>query len=807
MTLNKTMQCVFIAIFSLLPIVSFAGNMPANDTALGYIPPIDSVISKDAIKSEGFLTYYQQNGRHFLEIPENILDRDILVTITITKGAWRKERRDDMRFGYGGDSMFDKMIRLTKEHGSIFVTTPEVVYAGDTKSIHRPYYQKWKGAVEKALRIIAASKQSLLVDITDWLMDDDRLFSLKGAVGALKLTSAMPQYTQITDVHAYPENINFTSKRSYMLKEPAQGELPISQWEVCSSWLLLPDTPMTPRVFDPRVGYFNFGIMGMDTRSDVSSLNSMAARWRLEPKDEDKERYLRGELVEPKTPIIYYIDPATPKFLQPYFIQAVNNWQKAFERAGFKNAIHAEMAPQDASYTQGDVRYPLISYKASSIPNAYGPMIVDPRSGEIITTHIAIYHSVLELIQRWYFTMCSPIDERARQYPMDKDLMGKLAETVLTHEVGHTLGLRHDFMGSTSYPTDSLRSSSFIKKNGLGASIMDYQRFNYIAQPGDKLSKEDLLPRISEYDLFAIEWGYRWMPDGDLLQQTNELRKWTTLERAKDRRHLYIEEQTLGDPRVQSEDSSNDDIKANTYGMKNLQYIMQHIEEWTPVNDENYDVLTKRYHSVLNQYWNYIGHVMKYVGGHYDDNADRNEQLLINKHVPKEKQMEALAFLNEWLIKDQKWLHPDRLMEKTGVNPMQDMHSAVNQLGILLLKYSALNTQSPQEDDLSSKELVEYVCQKIYFDKNKQNKLSRHDMVLQKEMLANITMNAENLVAIQFTTGTLLKQILQRIKAEAQQKAAQENDYLQRSHHQAVANFITIWEEESNKGLLTSNNK
>ena len=801
------MQCLLIAILSTLSMTALAGNVPASAAEEGNLLPIDSVISKDAIRSEGFLTYYQQNGRHFLEIPEKILNRDILVTITITKGAWRKERKDDMRFGYGGDSMFDKMIRLTKNQGSIFVTTPEVVYAGDTKSIHRPYYQKWKGAVEKALRIIAAGKQSLLVDITDWLMDDDRLFSLKGAVGALKLTSAMPQYTQITDVHAYPENINFTSRRSYMLKEPAQGEQPISQWEVCSSWLLLPETPMMPRVFDPRVGYFNFPIMGLDTHHDVTGVNSLAAHWRLEPKDEDKERYLRGELVEPKTPIIYYIDPATPQFLQPYFIQAVNNWQKAFERAGFKNAIHAEMAPNDASYTQGDVRYPLISYKASSIPNAYGPMIVDPRSGEIITTHIAIYHSVLELIQRWYFTMCSPADERARKYPMDRDLMGRLAETVLTHEVGHTLGLRHDFMGSTCYPTDSLRSSAFIKKNGLGASIMDYQRFNYIAQPGDQLDPEDLLPRIGEYDMFAIEWGYRWRPDGDLTKQTEELHRWTTQERAKDRRHLYIVESTLGDPRIQSEDSSDDDIRANTYGMKNLQYIMQHIEEWTPVNDENYDVLRKRYHSVLNQYWNYIGHVMKYVAGSYDDNGDRDEQVLVNKHVPREKQMEALEFINEWLIKDQKWLHPAQLMEKTGVDPAQDMHTAAHQLGILLLKYSALNIQAPHEDDLTSKELIEYVCRKIYTDKNRQGTLSVHDMVVQKDMLANITMNAENIVAIQFTTGTLLKQILQQIKTDALQKAAHEKDYLQRNHHQAIANFISIWEQESNKGLLTVENK
>ena len=390
---------------------------------------------------------------------------------------------------------------------------------------------------------------------------------------------------------------------------------------------------------------------------------------------------------------------------------------------------------------------------------------------------------------------------------MDRDLMGKLAETVLTHEVGHTLGLRHDFMGSTCYPTDSLRSSQFIKKNGLGASIMDYQRFNYIAQPGDQLDPEDLLPRIGEYDMFAIEWGYRWFPDDDIKGQTEKLHQWTTAQRAKDKRYLYIEERTLEDPRIQSEDSSDDDIKANTYGMKNLQYIMQHLEQWTPVNDDDYYVLQKRYHSVLNQYWNYIGHVMKYVGGHYDDNADRDEQLQTNVHVSKEKQMEALEFLNEWMIKDQTWLHPAALMEKTRVNPTQDMMSAARQLGIVILKYGTLNTQCPRPDDMTPKELIEYVCNKVYTEKNLQSKLSQHDMVLQKEMLTNLTMNAENLVAIQFTTGTLFKQILEDVKTDALRKAQVESDYLQRNHHQAVANFVTIWQQENNRGLLTSDNK
>ena len=803
-------RCFVVVFLFSLSVKVLAGSIPAGTPSEEGIQEgilvIDSFIAPDAVRQQGMMTYYLQGGRHFLEIPDSLMGRDLLVTVTITRGAWRKERLGDMRFGYGGDSMYDKMIRLKKRGTMIDVTFPEVVWQGDKASLYHPYLQSLNDPIVRSLPVVATGRASSLVDITDWLMDDDALFSLRGGASTLKLGGAMPQLTQIERVQAYPSNINFISRRSYMLQEPAQGEHAVSQWEVCSSWLLLPEKPMMPRVFDSRVGYFNYGITGLYSRSDASEMSSMAARWRLEPKDADKERYLRGELVEPKRPIVYYIDRATPEFLKPFFVKAVNNWQKAFERAGFKNAIHAELAPVDSTYTQGDVRYPLISYKASPIPNAYGPMVVDPRSGEIITTHIGIYHSVLELIQRWYFTMCSPVDPQARQYPMDRQLMGRLAETVLTHEVGHTLGLRHDFLGSTCYPTDSLRSAQFIRQNGLGASIMDYQRFNYVAQPGDALTPDDLLPRIGEYDLFAIEWGYRWQPDGDLCQQTEQLHRWTTRQRALDKRHLYLEERTLEDPRVQSEDSSDDDIRANTYGMRNLQYIMQHLEEWTPVRDDDYYVLQKRYHSVLNQYWNYIGHVMKYVAGHYDDNVDRDEQLQVNVHVPRAKQLEALDFLNEWLIKDQPWLHPTVLMQKTGVNPQQDMQSAARQLGIVLLKYGALNTQSPRQGDMKATELIDYIYNKVYAEKNSAGPLNPYDMALQKEMLANITMNAENQVAILFTVGTQMKQMLERIKADALSRAATATDFLQRNHHQAVANFVTIWQMESNRGLLGIDN-
>lgn len=790
--------------------LSFASLAPAQEAGAGgeLLPwqtaptPIDSFIRKDAVVKKGFINYYCQDKRHFLEVPDEVIGRDILVMVTISKGAYRKERTQDMRFGYGGDGVFEKMIRLQLANGYIYITQPTPSYLNDTTAINYKYLLNKTAPISHALKMVAQSPTTTLVDVTDMIMDDDALFSLKGAAAELKLGMPQSELTEIKRVEAFPENINFISQRAYTLNEPAKGELNTSLWEVCSSWMLLPEIPMMPKIEDARVGYFTHGLTGLSARNDINYLGAMAAHWRLEPKEEDLQRYLAGEIVEPKKPIIYYIDPATPDYLKPHFIKAVNVWQEAFERAGFKNAIHAEIAPDDSTYNQGDIRYPFISYKASPIPNAYGPHVIDPRSGEIINTHIGIYHSVLDLVQRWYFVMCSPVDKRARKYPLDKEALAEIMETVLTHEVGHTLGLRHNFIGSTAYDADSLRCSDFICRNGLGASIMDYQRFNFIAQPGDRMKPQDLVPHIGEYDKFAIEWAYRYRPNGNLSQQTAELRQWVTDRRAEDPRRLYLVETTLGDCRVLSEDASSDDIKANRYGMKNLQYIMDHIEEWTPVEGKEYFPLRRRYLSVLNQYDNYISHIVKHIASHQDDNCDRNEHYKVNEHLSKAKQMEALEFLDEYLIKEQRWLFRKPLMERTGVDyDNYGIAFATQQLGITLLKYSALNTQSPQDDDLKPQELFDFLYDKIYAEKNKQPSLSYYDMRLQKDFMASITMNAENLVAIQFSMATLLNDMMRKIKEDAMQKAASSDDFLQKNHHLAIANFVTIWEKENNEGL------
>lgn len=785
----------YVAAMALLLAVSTPGE------AQQAVADINDLIHQDAIVSRGFLTSYRQDGRYYLEVPDSVVGRDILVTITISRGATRKERQDDERFGFGGDSMFNKMIRLTKQDGKIYIEYPDIVYQAPGYN-NAVQISNNRPPIHYAAAIVASGKQSSVLDITELLMSDDELFSLRGGANDLHIGAAQSEYTEIERIDAFPQNINFLSLRSYTLARPAKDEDPDSRWEVSSSWLLLPKVPMTPRIADSRVGYFTFGMPGLTVSPDKYEMGAMTARWRLEPRDEDWDKYLKGELVEPKKPIVYYISHTVPDYLRPYFIKAVNNWAPAFEKAGFKNAIHAEMAPADSLYNEGDIRYPLVSYKASPIPNAYGPVVVDPRSGEIITSHVGIYHSVVDLVQRWYFVMCAQADPRARKYPLEKDIIGKLMETVLTHEIGHTLGLRHNFIASTIYPVDSLRDEAFYSKHGLGGSIMDYQRFNYIPQPSDKVTNPDnLLPHIGDYDRFAIEWGYRLDAADNLRDNTEARRRWVTEMRAKHKWAKYIDESTLGDPRVQSEDSGDDDIKADTYGMKNLQYIMSHLEEWTATPDSDWYPLRRRYLSVQNQYWNYIGHVIRYVAGVMDDKSDGDEKLLVNEPVSRKDQLRALDFLNEYLVKDQKWLWRSELMRKTGVDWSYDLNRASNQLGVIFLKYGSMTNNDVKLVKLSPDELFQWVYDKVYDQYPYNRRLSVHERLLQRNFLVDLTSSAENPSTFGTGIAEKLMQMLEKIKARSQKALPTAPDDITRAHYQSIVNFITTWQTGDNKGL------
>jgi hypothetical protein len=421
----------------------------------------------------------------------------------------------------------------------------------------------------------------------------------------------------------------------------------------------------------------------------------LVKRWRLEPKDEDMEKYKRGELVEPKKQIVFYIDPATPKKWVPYLIQGVNDWNVAFEKAGFKNAIVAKEAPtkkEDPEWSLEDARYSAIVYKPSDVANASGPSVADPRSGEIMESHINWYHNVMELLQNWYMIQASPSDPAARKMVFSDSLMGELVRFVSSHEVGHTLGLRHNWGSSSTVPVDSLRSKAWVEAHGHTPSIMDYARFNYVAQPEDHMSEIGMFPRIGDYDKWAIDWGYRrfyQFKDGD--DERAFLNKWV-IDSLKNPRLFWGDgESNQDDPRSQTEDLGDDAVKASAYGIKNLQYMIPQLKNWTKEDNRNYESLSQIYRQLTTQFSRYMIHVTRNVGGIYRTPKTVEQTGNVYEYTPKAKQKEAVDFLNKQLFTTPIWLADSKIYDLVGGTPLVTIGNIQDNVLNRLFSTSTLN--------------------------------------------------------------------------------------------------------------------
>src|SRR4029078_11150413 len=490
--------------------------------------PYKDVITDKAKTDEGLFKVHKIDDKYFFEIPDSLLNREILVVNRISKAA------AGMRsgfFGYAGDQIGQNVVKFEKgPNNKIFLRT--ISYAEYAKDSTSPMF--WAVTHSNIQPIAAAfdvkaygkdssgssSSASSVIEVTDYVnSDNDVLFFNSNLKSAVRIGGLQPDKSYIVGIKSFPINVEITTVKTYARTPvapggfgggvPSGGNITV---ELNSSMVLLPKVPMQARYFDARIGYFTVGYTDFDSNPQGVESVQLIKRWRLEPKDEDMEKYKRGELVEPKKQIVFYIDPATPKKWVPYLIEGVNDWNLAFEKAGFKNAIVAKAAPtkkEDPEWSLEDARFSAIVYKPSDVANASGPSISDPRSGEIMESHINWYHNVMELLQNWYMIQASPSDTPARKMVFSDELMGQLIRFVSSHEVGHTLGLRHNFGSSSSVPVEKLRNTAWVDANGHTPSIMDYARFNYVAQPEDNISPVGLFPRIGDYDKWAIEWGCR----------------------------------------------------------------------------------------------------------------------------------------------------------------------------------------------------------------------------------------------------------------------------------------------------------
>lgn len=656
--------------------------------------PYAEVITAKAKTDKGLFKVHNVEDRYFFEIPDSLLNREILTVNRISKAA--AGNRSSM-MGYGGDQIGDNVISFEKGPGNkLFLKS--ISYSersSDTTGLYKSVLNSNLQPLVASFDIKAFAKDSIsgakatVIDVTDYMNGDNDIFFFDPYVKkALALSGIMSDRSYIKEIRSYPMNIEIRTLKTYLKSAPPvpgsmtpPAAVPVT-YELNSSMVLLPANPMKARYFDPRVGYFATGYVDFDANPQGVKNVSLITRWRLEPKAEDIEKYKRGELVEPKKQIVFYIDPATPKKWVPYLIQGVNDWQAAFEKAGFKNAIVAKEAPNDPTWSIDDARHNAIVYKPSDIPNASGPHVHDPRTGEILETHVNWYHNVMELLRNWYFIQAAAVDPEARKMTFDDKLMGELIRFVSSHEIGHTLGLRHNFGSSATVPVEKLRDKQWVEKNGHTPSIMDYARFNYVAQPEDHISSKGIFPRIGDYDLWAIEWGYKWLPEyKGPVEELPYLNKTIISRISGNKRLIFGTESDPNDPRNQSEDLGDNSMKASAYGIKNLKRILPNILVWSREPNQGYQNARTLYGQLISQYSTYMGHVVKNVGGIYSTPKTVEEQGVSFEPVEFARQKEAMNFLNTQLFNSPTWLINRDLIVRTGINPVDVFQNT--QKGIL----------------------------------------------------------------------------------------------------------------------------
>ncbi|MBJ2173200.1 zinc-dependent metalloprotease [Aureibaculum sp. A20] len=629
----------------------------------GAIQAYSKVITKEAKTDEGLFKVHELDEKYFYEIPDSLLEREMLMVTRIAKTA--------SGIGFGGGKQNTKVVRWQKHGKKIIARVVSYsVVASDSLPVHEAVVNSNFEPILYTFPIKAFSKDSTatVIDVTDFYNKDVKALGLPDrSRKQYKVSRLDADKSFIQSVKSYPTNIEARHVKTYMAGSPpsnsSTGTISI---EINNSMVLLPKVPMKRRMFDERVGWFTSGQTDYGLEAQKSDRVTYLDRWRLEVKDEDIEKFKRGELVVPKKQIIYYIDRATPVKWRKYIKQGIEDWQVAFEAAGFKEAIIAKDPPtveEDPEWTPEDVRYSVVRYLASPIPNANGPHVSDPRSGEILESDINWYHNVMSLLNGWFFVQTAAINPNAQTAEFKDEVMGELIKFVSSHEVGHTLGLPHNMGSSSAYAVDSLRSKSFTEKYGTAPSIMDYARFNYVAQPED--NGVALMPNIGVYDKYSISWGYRPILDAKTAADEKKTLDSWILKHAGDPMYRFGKQQSgVIDPSSQTEDLGDDAIKASDYGIANLKRIVPNLIKWTTKPGENYDDLETMYGHVLSQFNRYMGHVTSNIGGVYEYYKTSDQEGAVYTHVGKERQKESLKFLHKNLFETPKWMIDANIFNK-----------------------------------------------------------------------------------------------------------------------------------------------
>ncbi len=589
-------------------------------------------------------------------------------------------------------------------------------------------------------------KDRFLIEVTTFFMDDSPGFNIIMSYqrDEYKIGSVDKKRSRIDSAKSFPQNTEVRHTLTFSARKAPRGNSAQTlSFQVNHSIIALPKDPMTVRYEDPRVGWFTLKKYDYSAPDLKAKDYTIIRRWRLEPKD--KKAYARGELVEPIKPIVYYLDPATPMVWRPYFKKGVEDWNQAFEKAGFKNAIRAMDPPtaeEDPDFSPEDVRYSTVRYVASTTRNAVGPSVSDPRTGEILESDIIWYHNHLRSYRNRYLLETGAANPSARTLNTPEEEIGEMMRRVIAHEIGHALGLPHNMKASSAYPVDSLRSGAFTQKMGIATTIMDYARYNYVAQPGDTGIR--FVRQMGPYDDYAIEWGYRYFKENDPDYEKEVLKE---IVDKKSLDPLYMFGSRGNDPNTQTENIGDDPVKASSYGLKNLKTVAENLESWTTPTGASYEDLRELYVELIGVYRRYIYHVVSIVGGVYETLMVQGQDALPYQNVSAEKQREALAFLNTHLWRTQGWLFSPSMISKFERNGILQRITDLQKAALYrIISPRTLNNMLSQENTLAGSPLkVKELLQILQTDLVANNPLKTvSDRELQKNYVHRILELAED---------------------------------------------------------------
>jgi hypothetical protein len=661
-----------------------AAPAPKADSVKPAVRPYNEIVTAKTVTKKGLFFIHQSGDKYYFEIPDSLLGRELLLTTWLVKVPGGSPK-------YGGEIMNNKTISFENGPGNkIALKIVATINQSDTVNVISTAIKNSNVnpiAILFDVKAKGLNGRSSVIEVTDFLQKENSFTMLSSEVkNGMSITSMAADRSYVKSVAAYPINLEIKMMRTYMASaappKAMPGRPPIAPLEAAklggaitlemsTSILLMPAKPMMPRRFDARVGYFADAYKEFGDEQQKVNTKIFIVRYRLQPKPEDLERYKRGELVEPKEPIVYYVDPATPKQWRPYIIAGINDWNEAFKAAGFKNAIVGKEWPEnDPTMSLEDARYKVIRYFPSEVANAYGPNIHDPRSGEVLQSYVGWYHNVMKLLHDWYMIQAGPNDPRARTMTFSDTLMGTLIRFVSSHEVGHTLGLRHNMGSSSLTPVEKLRDKKWVEAHGHTNSIMDYARFNYVAQPEDSIGEAGLMPRINDYDKWAIKWGYTYTEATNDEEDRTINTKWIVDSLKANPRLWFGGEGFNHDARCQSEDLGDDNMKANAYGIRNLKYVMDHLADWTKEDNDLHTNLLDVYRAVVGQYLRYTVHVANNVAGVHETWKTVEQPGDIYTPFSKAKQKEAIAFLSREVFTTPEWLLDNAILNKIS-NPVR----------------------------------------------------------------------------------------------------------------------------------------